>query len=310
MLGLRWRCTIHGLTPRARAHGLICCHRWPSHSHVSLGPPIPPKRTVRLACPVVDHDRLVAIARRRALEAYLAPAHAIPLPHVAQRSVAMGRGAAIEQHDAGAFVEDHPMGVASARPLVRRFLPTVTVPGPGVVEEGLRQLRSRWRADAAEEHDLPAFAVVDQCRPAARGRAVGGEALPIIALQRPRIGRPRTRSVGRDPAEHQYSVPTVCHERVVIARRDVGDSPPAARIALPTISDHLPSAAVRLPRSASDDNPGATDIVRGGGIDPGHRPLVGHSLPARAAPAPHLVPVAGLRIPGPPTSTTRCSRES
>ena len=251
-----------------------------------------------VARPVVDHDRLIAMPRCWAREPDFGPACAIPLPHVAQRRIAVGRGAAIEQDDARAFVEDHSMGVASARAAFRRLLPACAVPDPGVVEKRLTLIRSVRRADAAEQHDLPSLAIVGKCRSAARRRALGRHALPDAAFQLPCIGWPRAMTVSRDPAVHQDATTGIFHQRVMVARRDVGDLSPAARVSFPTVTDYLPCAAVRRRSRTADDNGSlATGLVGGSGIDPAHRSGAGHSLPTDATPAPGRVVVAMLRIP-------------
>ena len=72
--------------------------------------------------------------------------------------------------------------------------------GPGVVEEGLRLIRSGRRADAAEQHDA---AGVCGRRPAPTGRAPAGPQSRCASIRRlpavPRtIVRPRARSIRRD----------------------------------------------------------------------------------------------------------------
>ena len=111
-------------------------------------------------------------------------------------------------------------------------------------------------------------------------------------------GQGAERSPGNS-AEHQDASTAVFHQRLVVARRDVGDSSPAAPIAFPAVPDDFPRGAIhRLPRTSGDDGSSATGIVGGTGIDAAGRSGIRHRLPLRATPAPDLVTVALLWIAG------------
>src|SRR5687767_1598112 len=99
----------------------------------------------------------------------------------------MRPGAAIEQDDPGALVEHHGVRVPPARSTLGGLPPRVALPDPGVVEEGLRAVRSRWRARAAEQDDLPAGAVEGQGRPAAARRPSSGDLCPAVAPELPGV---------------------------------------------------------------------------------------------------------------------------
>jgi hypothetical protein len=214
----------------------------------------------------------------RTCQRNLGPARPIPLPHVTQRRIPMRRGATIKQHDTSTFVVDHAMGVSSPRAAFGRATPALPLPDPGVVEERLRLVRSRRRAHAAEQHNLAALAVVRQCRPATSGRSISGDARPLLVLHPPRVGRPRTRSVGRDPSEHENPSGSVFHQRVVVAGRDVGNALPAGSIAFPAILDDLPRG-ISLPRTACNHRLAAASPVSSSGIDASRRSRLRRRLP-------------------------------
>jgi hypothetical protein len=166
--------------------------------------------------------RTAARSRRR-----LSPLLSVPLPCIARRS-----DAAVENRSVADPLVNHD-----------RLVATLAVPDPGAGEECLRLIRSTRRADPAKQDDSPPFAVMGECRPAAGRRALGRDTLPCGPIEPPGIGRPRTSAIGRDsPVDQDPSI--AVFKRVVISRRDVAKSLPAAPIALPAVPDHLPGGAI------------------------------------------------------------------
>src|SRR5687767_5612091 len=80
---------------------------------------------------------------------------------------------------------------------------------------------------------------------------------------------------------------------MVIAGRDIAEPPPAAAIVSPRIAHSSVGAAVhQLSEATGNHRSAATNIVGSGAVDAAGRSGRRDQLPARAAPAPDLVPLA------------------